>query len=188
MARGVGKKARQREREARVEAWWERGKGAVMVLAGIAALLMGGLALLRLPGALAEEDAFKATRPCARPDPEVRQDCLQTVGFTVDAVEIKEGKQPEYWAELSGPALGSGRVDFDDDRMVEYLTVGSQVTGTVWRGRVVAVDGVRTEGDPTGEPMELAMWGGAFAVGGMLGIYTGAWWVSTSAPGPVRRN
>ncbi len=72
------------------------------------------------------------------------------------------------------------------------MTVGSQVAGQVWRGRVVQVTagGVtqQTAQDPTGEPLELGLGGAGFAAGGVLGIVTGAVWLaSPSVPSAPRR-
>ncbi|OKI06258.1 hypothetical protein A6A06_37545 [Streptomyces sp. CB02923] len=92
------------------------------------------------------------------------EDCLREVRFTVDATEVHGGRNSRFKATLSGAPVGNGVLSFGDSGpLLELLRPGDQVTGTVWRGNVMALsrEGVRQQSsdEPRDEPQMTAALG-----------------------------
>ncbi|MFD7668731.1 hypothetical protein [Streptomyces sp. NPDC059788] len=123
-----------------------------------------------LPTDVRRYEEYVAAEPCpAHTAARQFEDCLREVAFTVDATEVHGGRNSRYTATLSGAPAGNGVLPFGDSGpLLELLRPGDRVTGTVWRGNVMAVakDGVRQESsdEPRDEPQMTA------AIGTFMGL------------------
>ncbi|MDX3629529.1 hypothetical protein OG920_16310 [Streptomyces europaeiscabiei] len=123
---------------------------------------------------------YRAAGRCAADSPVVKyEDCLRTAPFTVDGTRNKAGRSGSYQATLSGAPFWNGTVSFGDpDPLLARLRPGDRVTGTVWRGDVVALGrgDVRqsTSVEPRDEPQMTA------AIGTFAGLLAAlAFWLGT---------
>ncbi|WP_438490806.1 hypothetical protein [Streptomyces sp. S186] len=69
------------------------------------------------------------------------EDCLRTVPFTVERTRVDHGmRNSTFEATLSGAPFWNGVVRFrGEEPLLAHLRPGEQVSGTVWRGDIVAV-------------------------------------------------
>ncbi|MET8080423.1 hypothetical protein [Streptomyces sp. NPDC005303] len=83
---------------------------------------------------------YESARPClGRTAERAWEDCLRPVVFTVESVKDAGGKG-ERSATLSGTPFWDGTVRFGDSGpLLSELRPGDRVTGTVWRGQVMAL-------------------------------------------------
>ncbi|MET9608879.1 hypothetical protein ABZZ17_28095 [Streptomyces sp. NPDC006512] len=114
---------------------------ALIALSLVPALACFFLAAEMLPSDVSRYEAYAATGPCPG------EDCLRTVSFTVESVVSKDsGKSTVYDVIVHGTPFGRGLVPFGGGGpLVKQLRPGDRVTGTVWRGDVMALsrDGIR---------------------------------------------
>ncbi|WP_340378137.1 hypothetical protein U5640_25920 [Streptomyces sp. SS7] len=146
---------------ARTRAW-----GALLLtLSLVPALACYFVFTLWLPDDLDRYRDYTRAQPCAAgSSPREHEDCLREVVFTVDGTRIEGGRGAVYEATLSGAPFWNGVVDFGDSGpLLSELERGDRVTGTVWRGDVMAVsrDGVRqaSSDEPRDEPQMPAALG-----------------------------
>lgn len=158
-----------------------RGLSAAVLLLAVA---VGAGAFCRwtftswLPGDLARYRAYSAAEAC--PGPEARsaaEDCLRKAALTVEGISVGT-KQNRLTARGSAP-FGRVEVSFGDPGPVlHHLDEGDRITGTFWRGTLVAVtkDGVRqNSGDaPRDEPQPAAALGTAGGLTSALALLFGA--------------
>ncbi|WP_190232819.1 hypothetical protein [Streptomyces avicenniae] len=112
-----------------------------------------------LPSTMDRYRDYGAAEPC--PGPAATggwEDCLRTVTFTVRDTDTEPRGLD---ATLDGTDFWNGTVRFGDQGPVlDRLRPGEQVTGTVWRGRVMALsrDDARqsTSDEPRDEPQMTA--------------------------------
>lgn len=84
---------------------------------------------------------YTAARPCPA-DKTVQEweRCVRTVSFTVDEVQLKGEWGHRFTATVSGAPFWNGKLPFGDPGpLLEQLNSGDRVTGTVWRGDVMAL-------------------------------------------------
>ncbi|MBC9719725.1 hypothetical protein H9Y04_45455 [Streptomyces sp. TRM66268-LWL] len=154
------------------------------LLAGVAAVAGASLLLaLLLPHTLAREGALEHASVCSAETTGVTiEDCVRTVGLTVDRVHIGSGKGAEYWIEVSGPKPWAGRVHFDGaDPLLERLAAGDAVEAMVWRGDIVSVRGHGVGQDsvasPRGQPVYVTGFAIIIFVVGAWALYAAWWWL-----------
>ena len=160
----------------------------VFLLAGsaVAFTVCGVMLGVQLPHAKQRAHEFRAAVPCSSDTSTTN--CLSTEHFTVGKVEIHNGRNSSYTADLTELPAGTGiaadtetdpaahrRIHFDNaNPLLHALHSGDTVRGTLWRGSVVAVtsdDGritQSTKSDPTGGPSEALAGGVVFGVGGTV--------------------
>ncbi|MFG2310276.1 hypothetical protein ACGFS9_16645 [Streptomyces sp. NPDC048566] len=153
------------------------GAAGISAIVGLAGMALSALVLFaELPEAMERASAFRAALPCAGAVADAPQDCTRPVPFTVVSTEIKEsGRNRTYKANLSGSRYWDGEVSFgDDEPVLAGLRPGDRVTGTVWRGDVVAVAAAgerqATGADPADEPAGNVVLGIVLGIVGVLGL------------------
>ncbi|OKJ10306.1 hypothetical protein [Kitasatospora sp. CB01950] len=118
-----------------------------------------------LPDDAQELRSYRAAAACPTGEPLAAvEECVRSVSFTVTDATVHGGRNPKYRATLTGTPFWNGEVLFGNPGpVVENLTSGDQVDGTVWRGRVMRLerDGVSqaTSDEPRDEPQFTAALG-----------------------------
>ncbi|MGW2472222.1 hypothetical protein [Streptomyces sp. NPDC001665] len=146
----------------------------VLGLAGVA--VSAQMFLVQLPEAMEAAQAFRVAVDCTGPPAGDREICTRSATFTVTSTKIDDsGKHHAYEATLTGSSRWDGEVVFDgDEPVLDRLRAGDRVTGTVWRGDVVAVaahgEHQRTSAAPDDEPLGVTVIGCASGVLGVLGV------------------
>lgn len=157
-----------------------RGIGALLlVLSVIPALVCYFMLAIQLRYDDGRHREYTAARPC----PAVKQvreweGCVRTVSFTVDEVELKGEWGYRYTTTVSGAPFWNGKLHFGDPGpLLEQLTPGDQVTGTVWRGDVMTLTKgdvrQRTADEPRAEAPVLAGIGTYPGLVAALGLWFG---------------
>ncbi|MEU1183528.1 hypothetical protein ABZ464_39010 [Streptomyces sp. NPDC005820] len=144
-----------------------RLRGALLLtLSPIPAVAAYFIFTLWLPHDMARYRDYVRAEPCAAgTSPREHEDCLREATFTVDRTKIKDGgRNSTYEATLSGAPYWNGVLSFGDPTpLLSRLEPGDQVTGTVWRGDIMALsrDGVRQKSadEPRDEPQMPAALG-----------------------------
>ncbi|WP_240512882.1 hypothetical protein [Streptomyces griseoruber] len=135
---------------------------------------------LWLPGDIDRYRDYTRAEPCAAgTSPREHEDCLREVAFTVDGTRIKGGRSAVYEATLSGAPSWNGVLEFGDSGpLLSELERGDRVTGTVWRGDIMALsrDGVRQKSsdEPRDEPQMAAALGTCAGLLSALALAVGA--------------
>ncbi|MFF9125865.1 hypothetical protein ACF09J_21585 [Streptomyces sp. NPDC014889] len=163
-------------RDLRLRTLWHRCWGAVAVLLGVALIFFAGVGLARVPDDMAEERAYRATRPCGAA---VTGDCLRPVQATVRGTEIREqARNQRYDLRLTGPSPVPREVAMGGtEPLLGHLRAGDVVTVTMWRDYATAVskDGVTQYSDDN--PEGLSLWSTAIALAllaiGLFAAYAG---------------
>ncbi|MGW3327199.1 hypothetical protein [Streptomyces virginiae] len=123
-----------------------RGTGAwLLVVSLIPALFCYFMLAMQLQYDTGRHRDYTAARPCPA-DKTVQEweRCVRTVSFTVDEVQLKGEWGRRFTATVSGAPFWNGKLHFGDPGpLLEQLNSGDRVTGTVWRGDVMAL----AEGD-----------------------------------------
>ncbi|MEU6865882.1 hypothetical protein ABZ924_21955 [Streptomyces sp. NPDC046876] len=189
-------------RTAQLSAAGERGTGAALLVASLMpALFCYFMLAVQLPYENGRHAAYTAARQCPTDETvREREDCVRTVSFTVDAVQLKGGRGSQYSATVSGAAFWNGKVDFGDPGpLLERLNPQDQVTGTIWRGAVMTIakgdvrqnsaDKPRDEaqifagiGTYAGLVAALCLWFGAMRLSGQRRLYEPHTWRGLGRP------
>ncbi|MEV6327860.1 hypothetical protein [Streptomyces sp. NPDC051909] len=157
-----------------------RLQNILVAIGGVLALLTGTVLLtIVLPQASANERAFLSATECRVTS---ARDCLRAAPFTVESVTIHDGKNAGGRVRLSGAGAGPAPVKFDGvSEFLKRVRPGDGVTGTVWRGEIVALSdgegGQRTVDHPVGDSLLTVAFGILLLVTGALGAYAAWWWI-----------
>ncbi|WP_416970213.1 hypothetical protein [Streptomyces sp. 4F14] len=144
--------------------WRVRGRGALLVLiGGLSAFVGYAVFVLWMPASAERYDDYRAASTCAGPL-RAENDCLRTVPLRVDGIERRGKGARHLTATMTEAPFWSYRTDFGDPGpLVRDLGKGDEITGTTWRGDLVAVarGEVRqhTSDEPRDEPQPQAALG-----------------------------
>ncbi|WP_370409792.1 hypothetical protein [Streptomyces fradiae] len=157
-----------------------RLQNILVTIGGVLALLTGTVLLtIVLPQASAQERAFLSATECRVTS---AHDCLRAAPFTVESVTIHDGKNAGGRIRVSGTGAGADPVEFNGiSEFLKRVRPGDRVTGTVWRGEIVALSdregGQRTVDHPVGDTVLAIGFGILLLVSGALGTYAAWWWI-----------
>ncbi|MBL3665739.1 hypothetical protein JL475_06940 [Streptomyces sp. M2CJ-2] len=147
--------------------WHTVGKqagGAVLLIVALFLGLLGQDLFTGIPEDVARHRAYRAAVPCSPATPyEKGEECLRAVDFrVVDVVTVTHAKgSDDHELTLAGSGRWDGTVRMrGEEPLFHRLERGDRVTGTVWRGEVVAVarGDVRqvTQNEPLYQPQLIA--------------------------------
>jgi hypothetical protein len=123
--------------------WRGRLKGLLLIVVSVAAAAGCFLAFTSWMSAqTGRYEDYRAARACpAGEAARAWEDCLRTVAFTVTDVEFRTtGRRGEQQATVVGTPFWDRVVDLGSpDPLLRELREGDRVTGTIWRGEIMAL-------------------------------------------------
>ncbi|MFI6345078.1 hypothetical protein [Streptomyces sp. NPDC050560] len=152
-------------------------KRAALVLAVACLLAAAGLLAIGVPGALADEHAFRTASPCAAGRGGRDGDCLWTTGARIDHVRRETAKRsPVFWVYVVESDGHATRTSLrGTPSQVPGARPGARIEVTYWRGQIRTVDlgqGPRyTKADPREDHRPLLA-----AALGLLPFAPVLWW------------